>query len=300
MADGGNAAATPAPSSSRAGAYLELTKPGIAIFVMITAGVGYFVASHGSVQPAALVHTLMGTLVATAGALALNQYIERETDAIMLRTRGRPVPSGRVAPLEALSLGMILFLAGTTYLALLVGWLPAALTLSSTVAYTLVYTPLKSRSYLATPAGAIPGATPVLIGWTAAAGGLSAGAWVLFAIGFLWQLPHVLSLGWMLRDDYERVGFLLIPPADPHGWRIGKHLLLYSTALVPVSLTPTLLGLTGGVYFWGALALGVAFIVLCLPAVRRIDDRIARRVFLGTLAYHPLIMGLLVFDTLPL
>ena len=289
-----------AGAGSGAAAYLELTKPGIAVFVMLTAGVGYWVGSGGVVVPTDLVNMLLGTLVATGGALALNQYVERDKDAVMLRTRGRPIPSGRVTPVAGLNFGATLFLAGTVYLAASVGPVPAALTVGSTIAYVFVYTPLKTRSYLATPAGAVPGAVPVLIGWSTATGGLSSGAWVLFAIGFLWQLPHVLALGWLLREDYSRAGFFLIPPADPDGWKIGKHLLLYTTALVPVSLAPTLLGLAGGVYFWGALALGLAFVALCLPAARHIDNARARRAFLASLAYHPLWMGLLVFDTLPL
>jgi protoheme IX farnesyltransferase len=288
-----------APSSSRFSAFLELTKPGIAVFVMITSGVGYFMAVRGRIVPLDLVHTLLGTLLATAGALALNQFIEREPDGIMLRTRSRPIPSGRVTAGEARALGLVLFAGGVTYLAATVGWAPAGLTVLSAVAYTMVYTPLKSRSYLATPAGAIPGAMPVLIGWTAGTGTVSGPGLALFGIMFLWQLPHVLSLGWLLREDYARVGFYLIPPSDEEGWKIGKHLLLYASALVPVSLSPTVLGMTGEIYFWGVLVLSLAMVGLCLPAARKMNDRTARRVFLGTLAYHPLLMALLVLDVIP-
>ncbi len=279
---------------SQPAAYLELTKPGIAVFVMITAGVGYYVAARGVVVASDLVNTLIGTLVATGGALALNQFLERGPDAIMLRTRRRPLPSGRVRPNQALAFGSFLNLAGTAYLALAVGWLPATITVTSTVAYALVYTPLKSRSYMATPIGAIPGAAPALIGWSAATGSLSTGAWVLFGIGFLWQLPHVLSLGWMLRDDYARVGFRLIPPSDPEGRRVGRHLVFYSVALIPMSLAPTFLGLTSGVYLAGAAILGVGFLSLGVPCLWSIDDARARRVFLGTLLYHPLLLGMVV------
>lgn len=261
---------------------------------MITAGVGYYLASGGAVVATDLVNTLFGTLIATGGALALNQYLERAPDAIMVRTRSRPLPSGRVRPNQALVFGSLLNLAGTTYLALTVGWLPAAITVTSTVAYAFVYTPLKSRSYLATPIGAIPGAVPALIGWSAATGSLAIGAWVLFGIGFLWQLPHVLSLGWMLRDDYSRVGFRLIPPSDPEGRRVGRHLVFYSVALIPMSLAPTFLGLTSGYYLAGAAVLGVGFLSLGVPCLRSIDDARARRVFLGTLLYHPLLLGMMV------
>jgi len=140
---------------------------------------------------------------------------------------------------------------------------------------------------------------PVLIGWSAGTGSVSTLGLVLFGVMFLWQLPHVLSLGWMLREDYARVGFYLIPPSDETGWKIGKHLLLYATALIPVSLSLTILGLTGKVYFWGVLVLGLGMVAICLPAARQMSDRAARRVFLATLAYHPLLMGLLVFDVVP-
>lgn len=289
----------PFPAASTASAFLELTKPGIAVFVMITAGVGYYLGTRARVDPAALVHTLVGTLVSTGGALALNQYLEREPDGIMLRTRGRPIPSGRVSAGAALTVGAILLFLGIGYLAMTVGPAPAALTVFSAAAYILVYTPLKTRSYLATPAGAIPGAMPALIGWSAATGAVSAEAMTLFGVMFLWQLPHVLSLGWMLRDDYARVGFYLIPPSDGDGWRIGRHLVLYTTMLIPVSLSLTVLGVTGPVYFWGALGLGLGLLALSVQAAIRMDDRRARRVFLATLAYHPLIMGLLVYDVVP-
>ncbi len=226
--------------------------------------------------------------------MALNQYLEREPDAIMVRTRGRPLPSGRVSPREALVFGLLLNVGGTVYLAVTVGWLPAAITAASMLAYTMVYTPLKSRSYLATPIGAIPGAVPALIGWSAATGTLTRGGWVLFGIGVLWQLPHVLSLGWMLRDDYARVGFRLIPPSDPEGRRVGRHLVFYSVALIPMSAAPTFLGLTSGFYMAGALVLGIGFLSLGVPCLRRMDDARARRVFLGTLLYHPLLLGMMV------
>lgn len=282
---------------SHALALYELTKPGIAGYVTIATGVAFYVAARGQVDWGQLGHTLLGTVLATGGALALNQYIERRADALMFRTRNRPIPSGRLKPWHALVFGLFLVVAGVGHTWFWVGWPPALLTLASVVAYNLIYTPLKPRSYLATPAGAIPGAMPPLIGWSAATGGLSLGAWVLFAIAFLWQLPHVLGLAWVLREDYERAGFLLMPPSDPEGKAIGSKMLLYSLLLLPVSLAPTALGMTGMVYAAGALILGLGLVVLSLGCVREMTNRTARKVFLASLAYHPLLSILMVLDT---
>ncbi|TVP55773.1 MAG: protoheme IX farnesyltransferase [Gemmatimonadales bacterium] len=285
------------PSTNRVRAYYELTKPGIAVFVMMTAGVSFYVGAAGMIVLLPLVHTLIGTVVATAGALALNQYIEREVDARMKRTRNRPLPSQRLAPLEALVFGLLLIVAGCVHLWITVGGLPALLTLASAVVYNFVYTPLKSRSYLATFAGAFPGAMPALIGWSAATGGVSLGALVLFAIAFLWQLPHVLALAWLLRADYGRAGFYLSPP-DPEGRLIGGKMVLYSAILIPVSLAPTLIGITGWIYFGGAIVLGLAVLWWSIQALGDMQKSGAvRKVFLSSLAYQPLLLALMALDT---
>ncbi len=286
-----------ASSPSRLSAYYELTKPGIAGFVVLTAGVSFYVATGGRVVVAPLLHMLVGVLLATAGALALNQYVERQVDGLMERTKTRPLPSGRLRPREALAFGLLLVLIGVGHLWVAVGWLPAVLTLASAVAYNGVYTPMKPRSYMATLAGAIPGAMPALIGWSAATGQVTLGAIVLFGIAFLWQLPHVLALAWILRVDYDRAGFLLTPPADAKGKVIGRQMILYSTALVPMSLLPTPLGLTGGIYLAGALALGIGLLALSVRAYREMTARKARGVFLASLAYQPLLLGLMLVDT---
>lgn len=288
-----------ARASSRLSAYYELTKPGIAAYVMITAGVSYFVAAGGAPALLPVLHVLVGTVTATGGALALNQYLEREVDGRMNRTRSRPLPSGRLEPVEALGFGAGLVIAGCLYLWGFVGWLPAALTLFSALAYNFVYTPLKPRSYMATLAGAIPGAVPALIGWSAATGSLALGAMVLFAIAFLWQLPHVLALAWLLREDYARAGFLLTPPASPGGVVIARQMNLYTLTLVPVSLLPTLLQLTGWIYFAGALVLGLVLLYWTVRAGLTMERDPVRRVFLGSLAYQPLLLGLMLIDVVP-
>ncbi len=288
-----------APTSSRVRAYYELTKPGIAAFVMMTAGVAYVVASVGRPAGLPLFHTVVGTLLATGGALALNQYLERKVDALMERTRRRPLPSGRLRAGQALFFGLVLLAAGVAQLWFAVGALPALLTLFSAAAYNFVYTPLKSRSYSATFAGAVPGAMPALIGWSAATGTIGVGGLALFAIAFLWQIPHVLALSWLLKEDYARAGFFLAPPADPDGRFIGNQMILYSSGLLAVSLFPTLLGVTGGMYLTGAFLLGCVLIWWSVTAQRSMTRANVRRVFLGSLAYQPLLLGLMLIDTLP-
>lgn len=282
----------------RATSYYELTKPGIAGFVTILAGVSFYVAARGRADLAPMVNTLAGTALATGGALALNQYAERDVDARMARTRSRPLPSGRMQPREALGFGALLLGLGVGWLAAAVGWLPAALTALSAAAYLLAYTPLKSRSYLATLVGAFPGAFPALIGWTAATGAIQIGGVVLFGIAFLWQLPHVLALAWLLREDYARVGFFLTPPTDPDGTRIGRHMVYHSVSLLGLSVFPTLLGLTGRLYLIGALALGTVMLALALAAARAMTPRTARRVFRFSLLYQPALMTLLLADVI--
>jgi len=290
---------SPAVGLARLVAYYELTKPGIVAYIVITAGVSAWVASRGHPSALLMLHTVVGTGLATAGALALNQYVEREVDAHMRRTRDRPIPSGRLDAAPAAVFSAALLAAGLTYLAFLVGWLPAGIAAASAFAYHAIYTPLKSRSYLATLAGGVPGALPALIGWTAARGSLELGGFALFAIAYLWQLPHVLGLSWILRKDYERVGFKLSPPHDDSGRVIGLHMVLATSALLPVSLVPTLLGYTGALYFGGAFLLGIAFLGASFGAARRLTDVSARRVFFGSLLYHPLLLGLMLLNTVP-
>ncbi|MEJ2539904.1 MAG: heme o synthase [Gemmatimonadota bacterium] len=295
-------AAPPEPAPDAGGplrAYYELTKPGIAAFVAITAGASYFVAAQGRPEVFRLLETLVGTGIATGGALALNQYVEREVDGRMKRTRSRPLPSGRMEPRRALAFALLLLGVGVAWLGVSVGFLPAALTAVSAALYIGAYTPLKSRSYLATLVGAVPGALPGLIGWSAATGGLEPGAWVLFGIYFLWQLPHVLALAWLLKEDYERVGFFLAPPTDPEGNRIGRHMVYHSISLLFLSLVPSLLGLTGLLYLAGALVLSGGMLASAVGAAREMTAIRARRVFRASLLYQPLLLLLLFLDTTP-
>jgi|AP95_1055475.scaffolds.fasta_scaffold28219_2 protoheme IX farnesyltransferase len=292
-----NPSTDPTPSTGKAAALYELTKPGIAGYVMMTAGVSYYVASGGQAEILPVVHTLVGVALGTAGALALNQYVERDLDALMTRTRARPLPSGRLQPREALAFGWALLVAGLVYLGLAVGWLPSVLTAASAAAYILAYTPLKTRSYLATLVGAVPGAFPALIGWSAATGTVEFGAVLLFCIAFLWQLPHVLAIAWLLREDYARVGFFLNPPTDPDGRRIGRHMVYHSVSLLVISCLPTFVGITGQVYLAGAFVLGLITLGISVAAAAKMSRTRARRVFLWSLLYQPLLLALLLIDT---
>lgn len=287
-------ASADAPPPSRIRAYYELTKPGIAGYVMITAGASAYVASRGELALSTAVHTMASIGLATAGALTLNQFVEREADAVMHRTRTRPLPTGRLEPMEALAFGALLLLGGLVYMATTLGLLPALLTAVSGLMYHGVYTPLKSRSYVATLAGAVPGALPMLIGWTAAINDFDAGGGALFAIGYFWQLPHVLALAWILREDYARVGFRLIPSGGARS--IGLQMVLSTALLLPVSIAPTLLGYAGNVYLVGAVLLGLGFLATAIGAARDMTDEKARRVFFASLIYHPALLSLMVMD----
>jgi len=267
---------------------------------MITVGVAAYVASRGRVPFALAVHTMLGTAIGTAGSLALNQFAEREPDAIMLRTRHRPIPSGRIAPGPARWFGAALIAIGLVYLYVFAGWLPTLLSAVSAGAYHWVYRPLKSRSPLATLAGAVPGAMPALIGSTAATGRIEAAGLALFAIAYLWQLPHVLGLAWMLREDYARVGFKLIPQRNDAGRQVGRLIVVSIAALVPVAVLPTLLGFTGWWYFAGALVASLGFLWVGIRSTRPLTDESARRVFFASLLFHPVLLCLMLVDTVRL
>jgi len=282
--------------SGRAGAYLELTKPGITAFVAVTAAAGYLMASLPAVLLPGLFHLVAGITLATAGSLALNQYLERQPDSLMLRTRGRPVPSGRLPASHARVFGWLLVAAGTGHLWFRVGWVPALVTAAAAVLYNAVYTPLKLRSPIATPVGAVPGALPALIGWTAYGGSVDARGMILFGILFLWQLIHVLSLGWNLRQDYERAGFQLIPPGSDR--LISGLMVGHALALLPLSLLPGVLGMTGNLYLAGALVLGTGMVAVTVAFRLRPTRQRCSRVFLGSLLYHPLLLATMVAGAL--
>jgi len=275
---------------------VSLTKPRVVVMVLVTTVVGYYVALSGAPDYGRLIALVIGTLLAAGGTLALNQYWERDVDALMERTRTRPLPEGRLAPLEALLFGAGLTAAGLAVLALGVGWLATLVTAATFVLYIFAYTPLKLRTSLCTIVGAVPGALPPVTGWAAARDDLALGAWVLFGILFLWQLPHTLAIGRLYQADYARAGVRLLPVIDAEGRATERQILSGCVALLAVSLLPTLIGLAGGVYFAGALLLGGGFVAFGAQQALTPSPLHARRVLLASLLYLPALLALLAFD----
>lgn len=281
---------------SRSSAYLELTKPRIVMMELITVGVAYLIGARGAASLATLALTLFGTALVAGGAGALNMYIERDRDARMRRTAKRPLPSGRIKPIEAAVFGTLLGIVGYVILLFGAGWLPAAVAGVAFVLYVYFYTPLKVVSTLNTAAGAIPGALPPMIGWTAATGSLDAGAWILFLILFLWQFPHFLAIAWMCREDYERGGMKMLPYYDPTGVLTGRQATLHALTLIPAGLLPSLIGMAGAWYFFGALFLGVYYAAESARFWLNVSNASARRLLFASIWYLPAILLLLVLN----
>ncbi len=273
--------------------YVELTKPRIVVMVMLSAAAGFWLASPVSGEMMTLFHLLVGTVLVASGANALNQVYERDADALMRRTQARPVPAGRISVAAAGAFAWLMGLGGILYIAAFINLITAALAAATLVSYVFLYTPLKKRTSISTLIGAVPGALPIVGGWTAARGALSGEAWVLFWILFLWQLPHFLALAWLFRDDYARAGFKMLSMGDPDGRRTFWHASLYAAALLPVSLAPTIVGLAGAWYFAGAIVLSGAFLIASLVTVLRCTTANARRVFNISLAYLPALLILM-------
>jgi protoheme IX farnesyltransferase len=276
--------------------YIALTKPRITWLILMSTGIGYFFGARGGWQVLTLLHTILGTGLIASGTAALNQWYEREADSKMKRTQGRPLPSGRITAGRALAFATVISLAGFLELFFAVNALTAWLGLFTLLSYLFIYTPLKQRSPHSTTIGAIPGAMPPLIGYAAASGTLTWQAWILFAILFLWQFPHFYAIAWMYREDYERAGIRMLPVVEPDGESTARRIVLYSLALVAVSMVPKYLAMTGNIYVIGALVLGILFVY---AGVRISFDRTrqqARRVLLASVVYLPILYGLMLFD----
>jgi protoheme IX farnesyltransferase len=280
--------------------YTELTKARLSALVVLTAGVGFVLASQGPMDWTGLLWTIVGTSLAAGAANALNQIIERRRDGLMQRTRNRPLPSGALSFGHALAFALIIAAAGVTILAALVNLLAAALALLTILIYVALYTPLKVRSSLNTLVGAVCGAIPPMIGWAAARGSIdpstSPGAWILAAILFVWQLPHFLALAWLYRDDYQRGGYTMLPRVDPTGRLTARVCLLSSLALMPIALMLTLLHVTGWIYALGAMMLGAALLTAAARMQAERSDASARRLFLASLLYLSLLLPLMLID----
>ena len=274
--------------------WLELAKPRITSMVAFTALVGFVTGSSGAPSPGPLAIALAGTALVAAGASVLNQLMERDTDALMVRTRTRPLPAGRVQPSEARGFGALLTAAGLALLFWGSGPLAAGVALATWTSYLFLYTPLKRRTPLATLVGAVPGALPPVIGWAAARQSLDGGAFLLFAILFLWQVPHFLAIAWLYRDDYARAGFPMLPVLDREGTFTGRQAVVHSLALLVVSLAPVVAGMAGRAYLGGAFLLGVALTLCALRFARARDLVSARTLFFASVLYLPALSSLLL------
>ena len=280
--------------------YLALTKPRVVAMVLVTTLVGFYLGADGAPSLRLMLHTLLGTALAAAGTLSLNQYMERDLDARMDRTRHRPLPDGRLTPIEALVLGLVLLVAGLCYLDAAAGMACALVTAAIAATYLLAYTPLKTRTSLCSLVGAVPGALPPVAGWAAARGGVAPEAWVLFAIMYLWQIPHTLAIGRMYRDDYARAGIRVLAVVDRDGSSTAIQAVMNCLALLPVALLPTLLGMAGAVYFAIALLLGLGFLWAAIGLARSRSLSDARRLLVVSLIYLPVLLATMALDKLPL
>ncbi len=289
-------AIAPLSVRERLAAYAELTKPRITFLIVLTSAAGFALASPGAVNYSALIAAMVGIALLSSGIATLNQYMERDLDALMRRTVDRPLPSGKLHPNEALIFGWGLTLGAEIYLALLVNPLTALLGLTVIAGYLFAYTPLKTRTSLSTMVGAFPGAVPPLIGWAAARGEIGLEAWVLFAILFLWQFPHFLAIAWMYREDYGRAGILMLPVVEPEGRVTAQQIVVYTVLLLPVSVLPALLGTSGKIYFVGAIILGLLFLYSSVRAAISKSRQEAKRLLLASVIYLPLLFILMVVN----
>ncbi len=277
---------------------IELTKPKLTLLVLFTTFVGFWTGSDGSIAVALLFHTLIGTALMSGGASAFNMYTEQHTDALMDRTALRPIVSGRLRSGHALLFAFLISLSGLIYLFMLVNHLTSLLSAIIFACYLFLYTPLKAKTWLCTLVGAIPGALPIVMGWAAATGSMSSGAWVLFAIVFCWQMPHFYAIGWMYRDDYRKAGLPVLSVVDMSGKRTGRQAVAFIIALMIISLFLWPMGMAGSIYPAGAIALGLLFLLSGIHFARTRSLSSARRLFLVSALYLPALLILLVLDRL--
>jgi protoheme IX farnesyltransferase len=287
-----DAAAIAVSESRRAsvvGDYIALTKPRLNFLVVATSAAGYYLGGSGNTDFAAMAQAVAGTALVAGGAAALNQLYERDTDALMRRTRLRPLPAGRMAPADARIFGLALSVCGLVVLAARANWLSAGLALATLITYLVIYTPMKRRTPLSTIVGAVPGALPALIGWTASHGSIDLSGAALFAIVFCWQLPHFMAIAWLYREDYALAGFPMLPVIDPDGKRAGKQAVYWAFLLVLASLEPTFSGLAGNGYLAVAVLLGAALFWLAVRFAAARNEATARALFYGSITYLPLL-----------
>ena len=291
-----DAAGVAEKSHSRTGDFVTLTKPRLNFLVLLTTAAAYSLGAGPQSTLVDLVHTLAGTFLVAGGAAALNQVWERQTDRLMRRTAQRPMADRRMSVAQGTVFGLLLTIIGAAELAFFINPLSSIVALLTTASYILFYTPLKLRTSLSTIVGALPGALPAVIGWAAATNTLSIEGWVLFGIVFMWQMPHFLAIAWMYRDEYARAGMPLLPVIEPDGRSTGRQAVLYTAALIPLSMMPTGVGLATVWYLVGAIVLGAILMVMALEFSVKRDLATARRLFFGSILYLPILWAILVFD----
>ncbi len=277
-------------------AFVALTKPRIALMLVLTSAAGFYLGSKGSFDYALFANSLVAITLLAFGVATLNQYWERDLDTQMERTAMRPLPKGRITPNEALIFGVVQCAVAEAYLFFVVNSLTAILGLVVIVGYVLVYTPLKTRTSVSTAIGAIPGALPPLMGWTAAANEISIGAWAIFATQMIWQYPHFLAIAWLYREQYAKAGILMLPVVEPEGKLTARQIVLFAIMLVPVSLAPFFFGFAGPVFLSGSILIGIVFLWMSIKAARSRSNESAKRLLMTTVIYLPLLFLLMVAD----
>jgi protoheme IX farnesyltransferase len=278
------------------GAYFELTKPRIALLLVLTSAAGFYLGTKGTFDVSLFINSMIGITLLAFGVATLNQWMERNIDPLMKRTAGRPLPSARISPTEALVFGSVQCVAAEIYLLVLANPLTAVLGLIVIVGYVLVYTPLKTRTTACTAIGAIPGALPPLMGWTAAANEISLAAWALFVMQFLWQFPHFMAIAWMYRDQYKAAGIKMLPAVEPDGRLTFRQVVLFTVMLLPISLAPFFFFNAGFIFLVGAILLGIWFLWAAIRAARSKSNAAAKSLLLVSVFYLPILFLLMVID----
>ena len=286
----------PLPAKSKFSAFIELTKPRITILILISTALGYYLAESAMINYLNFFYTILGTAILSGGAGTINHCIEKDLDMLMDRTKSRPIPAGLISIKTALSFGLAQSIIGFAILWVLVNQLTAILGLATIVLYLFVYTPLKKITWLTTTVGAIPGAMPALGGWAASANQLSPNAWILFAILFLWQHPHFYAIAIMCKDDYERAGFKMLPVIEKENHRTNRQIIWHAFLLIPVSLYFVVTGALGIFYFWGALLLGIVYLISSIPLLKESSIKNAKLLLRTSVAYLPLLLIIILID----
>ena len=284
---------------TRVGAFVELTKPRIAILLVLTSAAGFYLGSTGSFDFVLFANSMISIALLAFGVATLNQYWERDLDKLMKRTSTRPLPTNKVTPSEALVFGILQCVVAEVYLFFLVNPLTAFLGLLVIVGYVLVYTPLKTRTSVSTAIGAIPGALPPLMGWTAVCNDITLGAWALFAMQFLWQFPHFMAIAWMYREEYAKAGILMLPVVEPAGKITMRQIVMFTIMLVPVSLAPFFFGISGPIFLGAAVILGILFLIASIRVARSKTNEMAKHLLLVSVIYLPLLFIFMVADKIP-